>query len=448
MRCIAMKFGGSSVADAAAMNKVLNIVGASVSRAPIVILSACKGVTDTLFECARLAGFNRFEQASALVDSIETKHITICKEAINYEKILSEAFKRVTELCDRLREFLRGMSILGENTSRSLDEVYSYGEILSTSVFNYICLDKGLKSTFLDARTIIKTDSTFNCAKPDFDKISINANEYFSRIFEGSDVVVTQGFIGSDSRGATTTLGRGGSDYSAAIFGAAVGAQEIQIWSDVSGVLTADPRVIDGTKTVKQMSVGEIRDLAYFGAKVLHPDTIIPAMRANIPVLALNTFQPDNSGTVIKADILENNLKSVLVKKGVFMIKFNNENKSQFVSYINSKISVLEQRDMKILFMSASTDDCILVADPGEITLESCAAALNNKAEISQVDLLCAVGGKNDPTAKLVLNKVLLQYSPIFTFSGPEGNSVVFVISQDNSLKAYQTAHNCILKYC
>ena len=346
-----MKFGGSSVANANEMISVLNVIKNVVDK-KVVVLSACKGITDKLEQIAIISAdksknFNN--EKENILNYIKNHHINILNSTLkNY---LAVATNEVQSLLNDLENIVQGVSFLKELTSATKDAVLSFGELLSTTIFHFICKEQQLNSVLIDARTLIYTNDNYNEAAPNLELCSQNIKKEFSKI--NPDLVITQGFIGSYNNGIirkTTTLGRGGSDYSAAIIGAIIGAEEIQIWTDVNGILSADPRCCNDCRTIKQMSFEEIKDLSFWGAKVLHPKTILPAIEKNINIKVLNTFNPTNEGTLIAAKNEDNLFKvnSVIAKGNCilnisnkrFLTEFDNEN-VLYSGYCNRKYITL-----------------------------------------------------------------------------------------------------------
>ena len=354
-----MKFGGSSVANADEMMNVLNIIN-NVADSKVVVLSACKGITDKLEQLAIISADkteNSNNQKENILNYIKNHHINILNSTLkNY---LITATKEVKCLLNDLEDIVLGISFLKELTSATLDTILSFGELLSTTIFHFICKEHQLNSVFLDARNFIYTNDNYNEAVPILEQCSQNIKEEFNRV--KSDLIITQGFIGSYNNGITkktTTLGRGGSDYSVAIIGAIINAEEIQIWTDVDGILSADPRYCCHTRTIKQMSFNEIKDLSFWGAKVLHPKTILPAIEKNINIRILNTFNPTNEGTLITTDN-ENNLfriNSVIAKENCILsisnkksIEYNNNENVLYSGYCNRKyITLLCKNNLKV----------------------------------------------------------------------------------------------------
>ena len=291
---IVAKFGGTSVADASALRQVDAVVQALLrDRDPeglIVVLSATSGTTSQLLEIARNAGGGKpyRDELNALVE----RHVKIATE-------LTGSADCIDSLITSCREFADALAELGEWSDATLDSFCAYGELLSTTIFHRFRHTTGHASVFVDARTLIVTDDRHQQAIVDDEATTAACRAGLGAHCKAGSVVVTQGFIAACHDGTTTTLGRGGSDYSAAIIGSCLNAQAILIYTDVSGVYTCDPRLVAEACPLPVLSFDEMRDMASYGAKVLHPATIAPAVRARVPVHVLNTFRPDDTGTVI-----------------------------------------------------------------------------------------------------------------------------------------------------
>lgn len=303
---IVMKFGGTSVGSKERFEQVFALVSKAKQEdgPPLVVVSAMSGVTNALIDAANLAVARNLDGAMAQVEMIRQKHIDAVQGLLSAEKakqLLEELNVHLTEL----ESVLKGVSYLGELSKRSVDAVSSMGELLSSRVLAEYAEHRGLKTKWLDARKIVITDETFGKANPQWQEIEKRAKETISKAVAEGYTVITQGFIGSTSGGITTTLGRGGSDYSASILGVASGAKCIEIWTDVDGMMTCDPRIVPAARLITQVTFQEASELAYFGAKVLHPLTIKPAVEKNIPVKVLNTMRPDSGGTLIHSGLEE-----------------------------------------------------------------------------------------------------------------------------------------------
>jgi aspartate kinase len=301
-----MKFGGTSVADADAMTRVVNIVRSqresqAHATPPVVVVSALSKVTDGLIRTAHFADEGDAAKASALVSELLDRHIGIAST------LTSGA--RTAQLVDALRAQFRELGDLvaalaakRDVTPCAHDAIVATGELASSRIVAAAFAEQGLPAVWIDARSVLVTDAEHMMALPDMDATCTRMRERVVPATVRGEIPVLGGFIGATAPGVTTTLGRGGSDYSASIFGACIDAGEIQIWTDVDGMLTADPRVVPAPRLVPRLSFAEASELAYFGAKVLHPSTILPAVSKNIPVRILNSRRPENPGTLITAE--------------------------------------------------------------------------------------------------------------------------------------------------
>lgn len=316
-----MKFGGTSVGSAERFDGVFKLVE-DVSKKhgpPVVVLSAMSGVTNALIDGAQKAVDRDLDGAIEKANWIKEKHLTaidaLIKDKATKDALLCELDNYFTDL----QVLYKGISYLGELTKRSLDAVSGLGELMSSKIFAAVASTRGLKSTWFDARQLVVTDDTFGRANPLWAETTEQVTQILNPCLKSGKTVITQGFIAATESGASTTLGRGGSDFSASIFGVALCAEEIQIWTDVDGMMSADPRVVPEATVLPEVSFHEASELAYFGAKVLHPLTIKPAVEKNIPVKILNTMKPDVPGTAIKAETgpADSLICAIASKKGI-----------------------------------------------------------------------------------------------------------------------------------
>jgi len=292
-----LKFGGSSVANADNINKVISIIKNSCAGTKtIIVVSALGGVTDLLLKTAALAEAND-DSYIPLLQEIETKHLQAVKDLVPVQQ-QSAVLSLVKKICNEVEDICNGIFLLRELSARTRDRIVSYGELLSSQIIAAKLNAEGLRATWKDARDIIVTDSNYGIAAVDFVTTDKMTAAFFNEA-PGS-LFIVPGFIAADRNKVTTTLGRGGSDYTAAILAAAVDASVLEIWTDVSGMMTADPRLVNNIKQIPQISYQEAMELSHFGAKVIYPPTIQPVMKKGIPVWIKNTFAPADAGTVIK----------------------------------------------------------------------------------------------------------------------------------------------------
>ena len=291
-----LKFGGTSVASPSALRRVAGIV-TEMKGERIVVVSATAGTTDALIAAARTAEAGDGRAAQDRLAELAASHKNLTADALGFES--ADVLKEIADLTERAAALLESVAILRECTARSLDAIVSYGERILAPIAAAVIEHAGTKAEALSAEGLVITDDAFGRANPDPEETRARVSrELLPRLAYGVVPIVT-GFIGSTTDGVTTTLGRGGSDYSAAILAAAAKADELRIYTDVSGVMSADPRVVKGAKPLASLSYAEAAELSYFGAKVIHPRTVLPAIEAGIPVRILNTFAPSEPGTTI-----------------------------------------------------------------------------------------------------------------------------------------------------
>ncbi|CAM3318881.1 bifunctional aspartate kinase/homoserine dehydrogenase I [Zobellia roscoffensis] len=290
-----LKFGGTSVANASNIALVKNIVSNANTDKTIVVVSAFGGITDLLLNAAHLAA-QQSEGYKSILQEIEKRHLDTTKELINVNA-QSKVLSKVKSELNTLETLVEGAFLIGETTPKLSDKIVSYGELLSSYIISEYFAQDGLNAGYVDSRELIKTNNINGKAMVNFDLTNANCETFFSK--DNHEVVVMGGFIASSENGNSTTLGRGGSDYTAAIVAAAVNAEFLEIWTDVSGMYTANPKLVRQAKAIPHISYEEAMELSHFGAKVLYPPTIQPVLAKGISILIKNTFEPGNSGTLI-----------------------------------------------------------------------------------------------------------------------------------------------------
>jgi aspartate kinase len=300
VRPLVMKFGGTSVADAACMRRVGALVKEALPHAPLAVLSATTKTTDALFAAARAAAAGDLKTALATYGDVVLRHRTIAAELLG--AAAPTAIAALDARFATLEALLRSAALVREVTPASLDAIVAFGERFSTLLFAAHLADEGVPTTLVAAEDVLRTDARHGAAQPRMDEVRRLCAERLRPKLGPGRAVVTQGYVGATEDGQATTLGRGGSDFSAAIFGGALGASEVQIWTDVEGVLSADPRVVPNATPVAEVSFAEAAELAAFGAKVLHPATVQPAADAGVPVTVRHTERPQGRFTRITKD--------------------------------------------------------------------------------------------------------------------------------------------------
>src|SRR6202011_2502293 len=318
---IVMKFGGTSVEDAKAIDRVASIAQGRLAQQPVVVVSAMAKVTDTLLTMARAAGAGERKAALKLCRSLQERHYNTASELLG-TALFTEFHSDLGSGFEALDELLRGISAVGEITPRTTDHVASFGEILSSKIVAATFAARGLNGVYVDSRDVLVTDSNYMQAVPQYEETNARLLTKVKPLLDAGKIPVMGGFVGANRAAITTTIGRGGSDFSAAIFGAGLGAERIEIWTDVDGILTTDPRICPDARRIKVISFDEAAELAYFGAKVLHPATVLPAIQKNIPVYVLNSRNPSCEGTKITARTppSKNIFKAIAVKKRITIV--------------------------------------------------------------------------------------------------------------------------------
>jgi aspartate kinase len=360
---IVMKFGGSSVESAAAIERVASIVKARTHRKPIVVVSAMGKTTNKLLAIANAAIRGKrddyIRQLHDLRDfhSREARQVVPLSHRAELDRTLDDHFQEMTEL-------VKGIAVLGELTPRSIDAISSYGERLSSYIVALAFEHFGLPSAHLDSRRVIVTDRRHTQAAPIFAETYKRLREIVPPLAAGKAVVMG-GFIASTEDGVTSTLGRGGSDFTASIVGAGVDAEEIQIWTDVDGMLTADPTILPGGHRVKTISFAEAAELAYFGAKVLHPSTVIPAIERDIPVLILNSRRPDAEGTrIVSASVhCSNAVKSIACKRRITLVNIHSTRMLMAHGFLRRIFEIFDRHETPVDMVATSEVSVSLTID-------------------------------------------------------------------------------------
>ena len=316
---IVMKFGGTSVEDAQAISRLVNLVRGRLWQRPVIVSSAMAGVTDTLLQAAATVTSGNQSATLELLERLESRHIAAANDLLHDS---AQAMASIRDLFAELRPLLGAICALREVTPRLRDRVASFGERLSTVLVVAALQESGIDATLIDARECIVTDDHFTCAAPFLDASNQRLRTRLVPLLEAKRVPVLGGFIAATAQGQTTTLGRGGSDLTAALVGAALDAERVEIWTDVDGIRSTDPRLYGHTRNIENISFQEAAELAQLGAKVLHPSTLIPAMEKNIPVYVLNSRNPLHPGTCVQAESSgAAGVKAIAVKHGITLVE-------------------------------------------------------------------------------------------------------------------------------
>ena len=354
-----LKFGGSSVGSADAISKVVAIVLESIKKEPtIVVVSAMSGVTDQLLMLAQSAAQGN-EAYKTIIQNIEQKHLDAVRALLPIQA-QSATLSLVKQTINELESNCEGLFMLKELSNRMQDKIVSFGEILSSKIIAATFASKGIHQQWVDARLLIKTNSSYLNAVVDKELTAKTIQAYFANAENNKfDLYMVPGFISSDTEGNTTTLGRGGSDYTGAIFAAAVKASALEIWTDVSGMMTADPRMVHNAKEIPQISYQEAMELSHFGAKVIYPPTIQPVMHQNIPVWIKNTFEPNHPGTIIKNESPNdtNFIRGISSIKDICLLSLEGSGMVGIPGFSKRLFDALAKKQINIILITQSSSE-------------------------------------------------------------------------------------------
>jgi aspartate kinase len=363
---IVMKFGGSSLESPEAIRRVCGIVRDRLSQSPVVVVSAHGSTTNRLLLAAQAARTGKRTEMEELVQQLREYHHGLAVDTLTGERV-GVAIAHIDAHFEELLEVLRGVAVLGELTPRTVDMVMSFGERISHQVMALALVEMGVNAKGYDSRDYVTTDQRYTQAQPNFE-VTYQKLSTIERVVREGIVPVMGGFIASSEHGVTTTLGRGGSDYSASIIGAGIGADEIQIWTDVDGVLTSDPRVINKVHRLRIISFAEASELAYFGAKVLHPATLLPAVQKGIVVRVLNSRRPEVEGTRIVAEVApcRNPVKAIACKRGITVVNVHSTRMLMAYGFLRRIFEVFDRFETPVDIVCTSEVSVSLTLDSTE----------------------------------------------------------------------------------
>lgn len=351
---IVAKFGGTSVADAAAITRVIDIIAGRRARRPVVVVSALGGVTNQLLDVAHRAAAGDLLSALPIIEQLRERHLREAAHLLDGSAEAPEVAQEIGATFDELAHLAEALKTLGYLTPRSLDAVAATGELLSSQIVAAAFRHRGFDATWVDARDVIRTNDVFTKAEPDVEGIASAAAEHVRPLVEAGRIPVMGGFVGAAPGRVTTTLGRGGSDYTASLLGAALAAQAIEIWTDVDGMLTADPRVIPQARLIERIGFEEAAELAAFGAKVLHPATIAPAVQRGIPVFVFNSRNPDGSGTMIAFEAPRLPVRAIAGKRKTTLVKLRSSRMLLAPGFLRRVFEVFESHRTSVDVVTTS----------------------------------------------------------------------------------------------
>jgi aspartate kinase len=461
-RLVVMKFGGTSVEDARAILRTAGIVAGRVADRlrPVVVVSAMAKVTDLLISAATAAARGDRASAMAITERLRIRHCDTamqlamgsqpCEDplaTVRADSGLAATHAWMAKEFDGLEEILRGLAVVGELTPRISDMIVSYGERISSRMITEGFVRSGLNAVYVDARQCIVTDAQYGKAIPQDGPIEQRLKQYVVPHLADGRVPVLGGFIGSTEQGVTTTLGRGGSDFTAALVGGGIDAGAIEIWTDVNGIMTADPRVVPDALRVKTISFEEAAELAYFGAKVLHPATILPAVKKNIPVFVLNSKNPENSGTCITALAAhcKSPFKSIAVKKRLTIMDVVASRMLMSHGYLREIFEVFDKHKCPVDMVSTSEVSVSISLDSNE-KLPAIAADLSKLADVKyegRKALVCMVGenirGQNGIAARVF--QAVRHVNLRMISQGASEINMSFMVEEDDAEEAVRSLH-------
>src|SRR5215468_9281488 len=434
---IVMKFGGTSVQDAQAIDRVASITRDRLGEIPIVVVSALAKMTDQLLAMASAAAAGNREKALELSLAARERHFNTASDLLGTGRF-AQIHAELEEEFNGLDDLLRGVVAVGELTPRTTDNIAGFGERVSSKIVTAAFSVRGLNASHVDSRQCIVTDSTFTKAVPDLEETDARLRETVKPLLDHGRIPIMGGFIGATRDGISTTIGRGGSDFTAAIVGAGLNAQRIEIWTDVDGMMTTDPTLCREARRIKTISFEEAAELAYFGAKVLHPATLLPAMQKNIPVLVLNSQNPKNEGTRITpaAPKSKNIFKAIAAKKRITVVDLVATRMLMAHRFLKSIFEVSANHRCPVHVVSTSEVSVSVTVDSNE-TIAAIDADLGKLADVKydgRKAIVCLVG-ENIRSTPGIAAKVFSAIPDVNIHMISQGASEInisFVIDEDD----------------
>ena len=448
---IIMKFGGTSVQDAEAIERVISIVRDRLRDKPLVVVSALSKVTRLLCSIAEEAEAQHEDNVRGLLSQLRERHLGLTKRLfLDSPGLLENAFVDVENLIKGLETFVGGVCLIGELSPRSKARIISTGELLSSTIIGYAFNAKGISCQWIDARRMVITDDNYMNARPDLDVTVTNVKRIIGAESKGVDIVLTQGFVASTESGAPSVLGFEGSDYSAAIFGMALGARRVEIWTDVDGIRTADPMIVPDTGKIDIISYEEAAEMAAMGARVLHPLTIEPARKKNIPILVLNSRNPECGGSlVVRGDNSPEGPKSVAVMDDILLVRIVSSKQEGVTRMFGKVFAALYPRRTRLVLAKATESEVYLVASEETRDLTEALDEIGKWAEVTvyRDKALISVIGRNIVGFEGLGDKVINLAGKICMADvGANMMRESFVIDRDRLADALCRVHDFIFK--
>ena len=466
MTILVSKFGGTSVGSVEAISQAADLVMQQAQEwdQQVVVVSAMRGVTDALTQGALTAAMGDGQAYRAIVADLRVRHYRVVDELLDRDGERAQLLAAVDGYLDEYATFCRSVHVLGEVTPRAMDAISSLGERINARVLAALLRLRGVSSQAVDATKLIVTDATFQNAVPLMDATRARIASQLLPLMKNSHVPIVTGFIGATEDGVTTTLGRGGSDYSAAILGSCLDADEVWTWTDVDGVMTSDPRIAPDAQIIPMLSYSEVGELAYFGAKVLHPRTIRPIVENSIPLWVKNTFNPSCPGTLIvrESETTPGTVKAVTAITGLSMVTVEGRGMMGVPGIAARTFSAVASQGASVLMISqASSEQSICFVIPtetappviqaieGELTLELARRDVDRVWSLDDVVIVTAVGAgmRNTPGVAARIFGALGQgnVNIIALAQGSSDCSVSLVVRGDTATKAVQLIHTKVI---
>lgn len=447
---IVMKFGGTSTKDATAMLNVTEIVKSRSSQNPVVVISAIAQATNQLETMGSLAKSNKVAEAKNILKNFIDRHIAIVETVGLTPDTSNKIRTRINSYSEEIDEIIKGVSILRELTPKTLDRFYSFGELLSSYIISEVMKENGIDAVWLDTKEFMITDNAFTMAAPNMPIVEEKLSRIALKLIEEKKVIVTQGFIGVTATGERTTMGRESSDFSAAVIGSVLDVDDVQIWTDVDGVLTGDPNIIEHPQKIKQLSFEEAYQLSLFGAKVLHPNTMIPAAEKSIPIHVYNSKRPQITGTLISKESSsamqsDSIIKSVTYKTKVSLLSIKPTTRFSPYIFWENILSILNKYKVVPIVTSTSEYQFAAVIET-KYMLDSLTNELTIIGEVeaqSNLSLVSLMGKKINHNSTIV-QKVFSVLSAInfyFISYGATEMSMSILINEDDTEPVIRSLH-------
>ena len=443
---IVVKFGGTSVGDAAAIERATDIVRGRIARQPLVVVSALAGTTNTLLSIAEQAEKGQLIGALRGVEGLRERHLEEASKLLGDHGVGADVAADLSAMFDELASLAEALSVLGHLTPRSLDAIASIGERLSSHLVVAVLRERGVPAQLVDAGEVMVTDDHFTRAEPQPELIAEATQRIIRPLLASGTTPVVGGFVGATAAGVTTTLGRGGSDYSAALFGAALRAEAIEIWTDVDGMLTADPRVVDGARLIEQIRFDEASELASFGAKVLHPSTIAPAVKIGIPVYIYNSRRPEGCGTRITFDAPRRPVSAIAGKRDVALIRIRTPRMLLAHGFMRRIFEIFDENRTSVDVVATSEVSVSMTIDDAT-HLDGLLGALTALGDVSverNRGIVALVGaGLGDSTATMAQALAALGNVTVHMVSLSSGGiNLTLLVDGDQVLEAMRRLHS------